>query len=125
MKQKTNNSKILTNNIGILIVSYKFYSAHKSKVEGTSFLTVLNQNKIDRQGVKIQRVRQAVRRLRWMVFGANTAKLVRMREGTNIGLVAFFNRSCSKGSAQILTKRPSICFHLNMASKLGTPSALT
>ena len=36
-----------------------FYSAHKSEVAGTSYSQVLNQNKINRQWVKFQRLRQA------------------------------------------------------------------
>ena len=52
----------------------------KAKSQEPTYLQVLNQNKIDRQGVKSRKSgRQTVRRLWWMVFGVETGREVGRR----------------------------------------------
>ena len=55
----------------------------KAKSREPAYSQALNQNRIDRQGSRIQ----TVRRLRWMMFRVEMAREVRGREGIGIGFV--------------------------------------
>ena len=74
MNNSTNNnlmSIIITNRNPNLTI---FTAPTKAKFREPAYSHALNQNKINRQRVKIHRVRQAVRQLWWMMFGVETGR---------------------------------------------------